>query len=280
MKKALLANIIMTFVLVVWGSVVRTAGAGLGCPDWPLCHGQIIPPPRLDAWIEWIHRFLASLTGFITLGTFLAIVFKPDFRKKLGFLSFFSLVLLIVQALLGAQTVKTELKPHYVVVHLAVALIFFSFLLIMYLKENRARYELNDKLTPRKKFLTLILCAVVFLFYLQSLMGGWIAATGAARYCPNFPDCLFQGFLKFHVWGGFFVFVATYGLTFFARQLSITGKLKSGILGLFMGTAIQIIIGLCNVYFGMPLLLSVLHTAVAMGLFAMLVSMTYKITQS
>ena len=280
MKRVLLVNLAVTFVLIVWGSVVRNAGAGLGCPDWPLCHGQIIPPPQVDAWIEWIHRFLASLVGFITLGTFLFISFKKNLRKKYFLLSLLSFILLIIQALLGARAVTTELQPHYVVIHLAVALIFFSILLIMYLKEKNTFYELSKNIGQQKNIVLLILIFVGFLFYLQSLMGGWVAATGGGEHCPEFPDCLFQGFLKFHVWGAFFVFVATYGLVFFARTLKITGSLKGSISGLFMGTAVQIIIGVGNVYFGLPLWAGVLHTALATGLFAMLVAMTYRLIKS
>ena len=216
----------------------------------------------------------------ITFTSFILIILKKEYRKKLGFLSFISLLFLIFQALLGAQAVKTELQPQYVVIHLALALIFFSLLLVMYLKEKNMGYQLSENLRVRKNFLILILFFVGFLFYLQSLMGGWIAATGAGQHCPIFPDCLFQGFLKFHVWGAFFVFVAAYALTFFARTFHITGQLKSGILGLFIGTLIQIVVGLGNVYFGIPLWVSVFHTALATGLFAMLVSMTYKLSQS
>src|SRR5512136_3301140 len=58
---------LMTFGLIPMGGIVRVTGSGLGCPDWPTCHGQLIPPMRLDAIIEYLHRFIAALTSPLIL---------------------------------------------------------------------------------------------------------------------------------------------------------------------------------------------------------------------
>ncbi|TMF52344.1 MAG: protoheme IX farnesyltransferase, partial [Chloroflexi bacterium] len=63
------ATAVATYALVVLGGVVRVSGSGLGCPDWPLCHGRVLPPLDLHAIIEYSHRTAASLTSTLVVLT-------------------------------------------------------------------------------------------------------------------------------------------------------------------------------------------------------------------
>jgi heme o synthase len=116
------ATAIVTYALVVLGGVVRVSGSGLGCPDWPLCHGRLLPPLNLHAIIEYSHRSTASLTSALVVLTAIVAWLAWRQRRDIVIPATVALGLLVVQVVLGAITVRLELPPMIVLAHLATAM--------------------------------------------------------------------------------------------------------------------------------------------------------------
>ena len=160
-KTILLITLCLLFGLITLGGIVRVTDSGLGCPDWPLCYGQFIPPLQdvtyageiievHKIWIEWSHRTLAAITGFpILLVTILA-WWKYRKFSLITVPATIALILLIFQVVLGAITVLRELPPEIVTTHLSTAQFIFATLLFMYVILTNKIQPLKDKLIIAK----------------------------------------------------------------------------------------------------------------------------------
>ena len=116
-----LAALVAAVVQVTLGGVVRVTGSGLGCPDWPLCHDQIVPPLEYHTLIEYFHRLSAAVLGLLVLA--LAGLAWRFYRTedRITVSSTVALALVVAAALLGGATVLAELEWWIVLVHLGVA---------------------------------------------------------------------------------------------------------------------------------------------------------------
>ncbi len=130
-QRLTLATLVGTFLLLVMGAIVRATDSGLGCPDWPHCHGQWIPPADHRAWIEWTHRLVASIVGVLVLG--MAAGALVAYRRVRTVLcpALANVVLVGAQALLGREAVERELPSSVVMAHLAMALAILAVLIFI-----------------------------------------------------------------------------------------------------------------------------------------------------
>ena len=113
----------MTFLLVVVGVIVRSTGSGLGCPEWPTCHGSWVPPmDNPHAIIEWSHRTTAAIVGLLALATAVAAMFGYRRRRSVLWPALAALGLVVFQAALGKAAVESDLSGEIVTAHLATAM--------------------------------------------------------------------------------------------------------------------------------------------------------------
>ena len=125
--------------LIVLGGVVRITGSGMGCGDhWPRCDGQWFPPLDLPTLIEIGHRWVAALVSLVVLAT--ASVAWRRHRDEPHLLrpATLALILLVVQVLLGAVTVKLALPPWVIVTHLANAMVLLAVLMVVGMRAGRS----------------------------------------------------------------------------------------------------------------------------------------------
>ena len=116
-----LVALVAAVVQVTLGGVVRVTDSGLGCPDWPLCHDQIVPHLEYHTLIEYFHRLSAAVLGLLVLA--LAGLAWRSYRTedRITVSSTVALALVVAAALLGGATVLAELEWWVVLVHLGVA---------------------------------------------------------------------------------------------------------------------------------------------------------------
>lgn len=181
-------TVIATLILIGVGSVVRTSGSGLGCPDWPLCHGRLIPPLERTAIIEWSHRTVASLTGLlIVMQTAWASMAARHDRMLTG-VALSTVPLLAVQAILGREAVVRELPPGVVAVHMVSALLLLGLLTVVAVLASMGPARVRDRARERAglrsgtRLLVIVLGAVMAL-------GAYNLASGAGFACPAWPGC-------------------------------------------------------------------------------------------
>jgi len=136
-QKLALASVIATWIMVVIGVIVRSTGSGMGCPDWPLCHGQVIPPlGDTAAWLESIHRWWGVIIGFLVLGLIVSAFRTQRATRSVVVGSVVALGIVGFQAYLGKVTVDMNNSAETVLAHLATAMILLGVFLFVLIRSR------------------------------------------------------------------------------------------------------------------------------------------------
>jgi heme A synthase len=255
-----------TYLLIVLGAIVRITGSGLGCGDsWPLCRGQLFPPlDDIGTVIEWSHRLSAALVSGLVVAL-ASYAWWLDRRLAPGTWglarkrSCVALALLVVQVGLGAVTVKLQLPPWTVILHLATAMVLLATLIVT------ARGPMRAPVTPAGR-------VALALGFVTVLLGALTANLGAAAACLGFPLCNGQivpdgNYLQRVHW---IHRLLAYSLL--AYGLWWAGRTKAGaawrVVALLGG---QVAVGAAMVLWGLPRPIQAVHVAVGAAVWAGLV---------
>lgn len=205
-----LLTLFLTFDLVLFGAFTRLTDSGLGCPDWPGCYGKASPigaqaeisaaqtamptgpVTHTKAWIEMVHRYLATAVGVLILT--LAAVSWAAWRQRPRDLHAIhpgwptlTLVWVCLQGAFGAWTVTFKLFPAIVVLHLLGGLALLALLCAQVVRDARRTGALQAvRLSPGQRGL---LWATAALVLLQTALGGWVSTNYAVLACSDFPTC-------------------------------------------------------------------------------------------
>ena len=322
-------TLFLTFDLTLFGAFTRLTDSGLGCPDWPGCYGNASPlGARHDiamaqsaqptgpvthskAWVEMVHRYLATGVGVLILVLAVATWLERRRHRRLpagggadgpAALSAWwpaaTLVWVCLQGAFGALTVTLKLFPAIVTLHLLGAIVLLALLCIQAVRYRQAAAGRGP--VPIASPVRTLLVVTMALLAVQIALGGWVSTNYAVLACTQFPTCqgswwppmnFAQGFqiwrelgvdasgtpidfaalTAIHYVHRLMAYVVFIALGALAWRLHRVDALR-GVARWLGGLALlQLATGLGNVLLGWPLAAAVLHTGGAAALAVVLV---------
>lgn len=264
-----------TLLLVAMGGIVRATGHGLGCPDWPLCYGRVIPPALTGAWVEFTHRLLGAFAALQILLLGAVAWRRRRDPAQPAWPALAAVAILALQVPLGGLHVVLEIPPQTGLVHTVAAMLIVG-LLAWHLAAGRpARAQSAER--PRYLGAWLGITAIASLILVVS--GSWVTRSGASLACPDFPACgapevVSRALVHFQVMHRSLALGVALFLAVALAWLWRSGA-GNGFRGLALGLAVLLLLqgglGAANVLLRLPIWSRVLHLAVAATLWAGLV---------
>jgi cytochrome c oxidase assembly protein subunit 15 len=235
-QKLAAAALVSVLLLMFVGAIVRVTGSGMGCPDWPTCWGCLIPPTSVEdvdfdklpierfqkkaermgrdpstitvetlraefnprhVWTEFINRLFALPVGFFSLATFIAAFWQREKRPLVFWMAFGSLIVVLINAWMGARVVYSGLKPGVLTTHLALAMLLTGMLMYCAWRGTDRPWRVNMPAAPlaRLRWAVTVLLAVIIL---EGVIGAQVRemTDELAKFHDNAPRSTWIGELE------------------------------------------------------------------------------------
>jgi len=323
-------TLFLTFDLVLFGAFTRLTDSGLGCPDWPGCYGnasplgahaeisaaqQAMPTGPVThgkAWVEMIHRYLASGVGMLIIALTVGAWWQRSRANRhqgpapamSPWWPTATLVWVCLQGAFGALTVTMKLFPAIVTLHLIGGLVLLALLCVQAVRETHAARGTPPVSLSRG--LRGLLAGTTVLLAVQIVLGGWVSTNYAVLACTTFPTCqgswwpdmafdqgfqiwrplgllqdgshiTFAGLTAIHYAHRLAAYAVLLALGLLAWRLHRAGQLPAQARWLAGLALMQFATGLSNVVLDWPLVAAVLHTG---GAAALVVVLTWALAAS
>jgi heme A synthase len=267
-----MASVVIAFAQISLGGIVRASESGLGCPDWPLCHGQLLPPFEFHTLVEYSHRLTGTILGILVLLSLWIAILKREGNRDVMKFTVVSLFLVVTAGLLGGLTVLTELAWWVRLIHLSIAQILIANLVVLAWIIFHKQENTNPISTPAITNSVGKLIIVISLVFLLILSGSYMVGIGASSSCSTWPLCrgefLPEGFeYSIHMAHRYFAAIVTLYVGIvaikFIREKKDYVSLKRAshsALGLMI---VQIVFGALIVWSGFDSYLKALHLSIA-----------------
>ncbi len=317
-----LLTLFLTFDLVMFGAFTRLTDSGLGCPDWPGCYGNAspigadVPIARAQsampsgpvtynkAWVEMIHRYLATVVGVLIM-VLTAAAWRGRIKRAptaagrtlSPWLPTLTLIWVCLQGAFGALTVTMKLFPAIVTLHLLAGVVLLALLCLQWV--GSAQLSGAQTATPLAPRLRALLWFTLGALLLQLALGAWVSTNYAVLACSDFPRCQnswwplmdfrqgfelwrelgltakgelinFEALTAIHYMHRLAAYFVLPLLAWLAWRLHALPSLRRASHWLAALTAAQLVTGISNVVLDWPLLAAVLHTGGAAALFVVL----------
>lgn len=293
----IVASLALTYLVILAGAVVRTTGSGMGCPDWPKCFGQYIPPTDISqlpanykevnkvagheiadfdafkTWTEYINRLMGALLGIAALGAFVTSFSFRAQTKRLMLLSGLSLFLILLAAWLGAKVVYSNLAVSSITIHMLVSFAIVTTIVVAINQYRNLVNPLRAIMVPTAVRNLFVL--VIALFVLQVILGTQVRESVDALAKDGAPRDrwieLLTGTFQIHrtfslVWSALLAYLGMQVFKYYRQNSAIyTPLLLAGVI-----TFLEVATGAVMSYFAVPAAVQPIHLLFSASIFGLM----------